>query len=207
MPISRSSSPPPGPARRQAGAEIVAAEEPGYRHVAHRAEAILERCHDLRVAVHFILGATWQRGFPGLAEGTSYLRGVLETFRVSCHPGLDRDDPEDMALFRVNTMRGLMDGATVLRAVRHAPLARANAFGRVTLCDLEVADGERAARGPKPRPTPSPAARSPGCAPARPSTVHMSAETAACRVATLAGFEPATCPLGGGCSIRLSHRA
>lgn len=26
-------------------------------------------------------------------------------------------------------------------------------------------------------------------------------------VATSAGFEPATCPLGGGCSIQLSHEA
>ena len=26
-------------------------------------------------------------------------------------------------------------------------------------------------------------------------------------LATPAGFEPATCPLGGGCSIQLSHRA
>ncbi len=25
-------------------------------------------------------------------------------------------------------------------------------------------------------------------------------------MAILAGFEPATCPLGGGCSIQLSHR-
>ena len=131
---------------RQAGAEIIAAEEPDYRDVAQRAEAILERCHDLRVAVYFILGAAWQRGFPGLADGTSYVRGVLETFWDSCHPELDRDDPEDMALFRVNTMRGLTDGATVLRAVRHAPLALSNAFGRVTLRDLEVADGEREPR-------------------------------------------------------------
>ena len=26
-------------------------------------------------------------------------------------------------------------------------------------------------------------------------------------MATSAGFEPATCPLGGGCSIQLSHEA
>ena len=28
-----------------------------------------------------------------------------------------------------------------------------------------------------------------------------------CFLATPAGFEPATCPLGGGCSIQLSHGA
>ena len=27
------------------------------------------------------------------------------------------------------------------------------------------------------------------------------------KMATSAGFEPATCPLGGGCSIQLSHEA
>ncbi len=130
---------------RQAGDEILAAEEPDYRDVADRAETILARCHDLRVALCWTHASAMMRGFPGLAEGLSYIRGVLEQFWESCHPELDPDDPDDMALFRVNTLRGLADGTTVLRAVRSAPLTMSNAFGRVTLRDLEVADGEREA--------------------------------------------------------------
>lgn len=130
---------------KQAGTEILAAEDPDFRDVAKRAEEILGRCHDLRVAVYFTHAAGMTRGFPGLAEGTSYIRGVLEQFWDTCHPELDPDDPDDMALFRVNTLRGLVVGETVMRAVREAPMTLSNAFGRVTLRDIEVADGEREA--------------------------------------------------------------
>ncbi|WP_172327977.1 type VI secretion system protein TssA [Mangrovicoccus sp. HB161399] len=128
---------------RQAGSEILAAEAPDYREVARLSEQILERCHDLRAAVHYTHAAAATEGYPGLAEGLAYIRGALEGFWDSCHPELDPDDPDDMALFRVNTLRGLVDGATLLRAVRSAPMTQSQAFGRVTLRDLEVADGER----------------------------------------------------------------
>ncbi|WP_108263181.1 type VI secretion system protein TssA [Mangrovicoccus ximenensis] len=128
---------------RQAGAEILAAEEPDYRDVAARAEEVLSRCHDLRAALYYTHAAAALRGYPGLAEGLSYIRALLQDFWDSCHPELDHDDPDDMALFRVNTLSGLTDGTTVLRAVRSAPLTLSNAFGRVTLRDLEIADGER----------------------------------------------------------------
>lgn len=127
---------------RQAGAEIIAAEDPDFRDVAKRATGILKRSHDLRAAMYFTFAAGMTRGFEGVAEGTSYLRGVLETYWDSCYPELDLDDPDDMALFRVNTLRGLTDGTNVMRALREAPLTLSTAFGRVTLRDLAVADGE-----------------------------------------------------------------
>lgn len=127
---------------RQAGNQIIAAEDPDFREVAEKAKAVLARSHDLRAAMHYTYAATMMTGYPGLAESTSYIRGALEQFWDSCHPELDPDDPDDMALFRVNTLRGLTDGTTVLRAVRQAPLTLSNAFGRVTLRDLTIADGE-----------------------------------------------------------------
>lgn len=127
---------------RQAGTEIIAAEDPDFRDVANKARAVLERSHDLRAAMYYTHASVMMNGFPGLADGTSYIRGALEEFWDSCHPELDLDDPDDMALFRVNTLRGLIDGATVMRGVRIAPLTLSNAFGRVTLRDLAVADGE-----------------------------------------------------------------
>ncbi|MBE3639612.1 type VI secretion system protein TssA [Mangrovicoccus algicola] len=130
---------------RQAGNEILAATEPDHRDVALRATQVLERCHDLRAAVLFTHAAAMTRGFEGLAEGTDYLRGALEQFWDSCHPPLDPDDPDDVAGYRINALAGLADGMTVLRAVRLAPLTLSSAFGRVTLPDLEIAEGEREA--------------------------------------------------------------
>ena len=120
-----------------------ASEDPDFRDVARRAAAILERCHDLRAALYLTRAETVNRGYPGLADGTGYIRGVLDQFWDTCHPGLDMDDPEDMALFRVNTLRGLTETSTTLRAVRRAPLAQSSMFGRLCLADLELIDGER----------------------------------------------------------------
>lgn len=131
---------------RQVGNQTLPAEEPDYNDVAKRARDLLERSHDLRSAVLYLHAATVRGGFTGLAEGTGYIRAVLEQFWDTCYPALDHDDPDDLALFRVNTLRGLTDGATVIRAVRRAPLTFSTTFGGVSLNDIEVADGERTPR-------------------------------------------------------------
>jgi type VI secretion system protein ImpA len=126
---------------RQMGDEVIAAEEPNYREISEKALAVLEQSHDLRAAVLMAGAELRMNGFEGFAKVTTYIRGCLEEFWDSCHPQLDEDDDNDPTM-RVNAILGLSDDATIVKSVRNAPLTLSNAFGRITLRDISVADGE-----------------------------------------------------------------
>ena len=65
----------------------------------------------------------------------------LEQYWDTCHPELDTDDDNDPTM-RVNTVLGLADNATMIKVIRRAPLTQSNTFGRITLRDIAVAEGE-----------------------------------------------------------------
>jgi type VI secretion system protein ImpA len=127
---------------RQVGEEIVPGDPPDYPEVIRKALEVLEQSHDLRAAVHLAVAELKVSGFPGLARVTAYIRGCLEQHWETCHPQLDAEDDDDPTM-RVNAVLALA-GGTMLRHVRLAPLTRSNAFGRVSLRDIEVSKGETA---------------------------------------------------------------
>jgi type VI secretion system protein ImpA len=126
---------------RQAGSEIVAGTEPDWKGVARMAQAVLERSHDLRVAVVLAQAQVKLEGYEGVAPALAYVRGCLERWWDSCHPQLDADDDNDPTM-RINAVTGLSDGDGFLRLLRLAPLAESRTFGRINLRDLAVASGE-----------------------------------------------------------------
>jgi type VI secretion system protein ImpA len=126
---------------RQAGEEILAAEDPDFADVQAKALAIMERSHDLRAGA-VLAGALLNiQGLTGLAEATEYCRRCLEEFWDSCHPQLDADDDNDPTM-RVNAVRGLAASGTMLRWLRKVPLTKSRAFGRISLRDIQIATGE-----------------------------------------------------------------
>jgi len=126
---------------RQAGEEILAAEEPDYKEVSALALAVLGRSHDLRAAVYLAEAQLRLSGFPGFAEVTSYIRQCLERHWDTCHPQLDADDDNDPTM-RVNAVLALADGNRILRGIRKAPLTQSRTFGAISLRDIAVAEGE-----------------------------------------------------------------
>lgn len=126
---------------RQVGDSIIAAEEPDHAEVITNAQEVLERSHDLRAAVFLAYSLLRTQGFPGFASATAYIRGCLEQWWDTCHPELDADDDNDPTM-RVNAVRSLLDPDTVLRGVRLAPLTDSKSFGRVSLRDFAIAEGE-----------------------------------------------------------------
>ena len=125
---------------QQIGDEIRPGEEPDYRDVAERAEAILQRAHDLRAAIYLGEAQLRLNGLPGFAEATSYLRGCIEQYWDTCHPQLDEEDDNDPTMRR-NALIALTDGPRIIRAVRRAPLTRSGVFGGISLRDIAVAEG------------------------------------------------------------------
>ena len=126
---------------RQAGDEILAAEDPDFADMQAKALAIMERSHDLRAGTVMAAAALNLRGLTGLAEAIAYMRRCLQDHWDSCHPQLDADDDSDPTM-RINAVGGLAAPETMLRWLRKAPLTKSRTFGRVTLRDIQVATGE-----------------------------------------------------------------
>ncbi|PRY81346.1 type VI secretion system protein TssA [Marivita geojedonensis] len=127
---------------RQAGDQILEAGELDYKDLAAKARVILERSHDIRAAVYLADCEVRLNGLPGLAEMTSYIRGCLDEFWETCHPQLDEDDDDD-PMMRINAVSGLGARSTVVRGLRTAaPLTNSRVLGRVTLRDIDIANGE-----------------------------------------------------------------
>lgn len=126
---------------RQAGDQIIAAEEPDYKEVTTAALAVMEQSHDLRAGVFISMSELRLRGFPGLADGTGYLRGCIEDFWDTCHPQLDADDENDPTQ-RVNVILSLAAPETILRGIRITPLTDSRTFGQISIRDIAIAEGE-----------------------------------------------------------------
>lgn len=128
----------------QIGDEITEGADPDYGEVMEKALDVLERSHDLRAAVFVADAILHPEGLPGFADVTTYIRGCLEDYWDTCHPELDEDDDNDPTM-RVNAVAGLAGSDTVLRSLRRAPLTDSRAFGRMSLRDIEIAEGAIAA--------------------------------------------------------------
>lgn len=126
---------------RQIGDTVIAAEEPDWPEVINLALDVLNRSHDLRAAVFLANALLRTEGFGGFADATGYIRGILEYFWETCHPQLDADDDNDPT-FRINAVSSLAGQDTIIRALRMTPLTESRAFGRITLRDMMIVDGE-----------------------------------------------------------------
>jgi type VI secretion system protein ImpA len=124
------------------GDKIKPAEEPDWSDVQSRAEALLTRTRDLRVAVVLTTSSLKTLGFSGLAAGLTVIRGLLERQWETVHPQLDAEDGNDPT-FRVNSLAALGSADGLLKALRVAPVVQSKAMGRFNLRDIRVASGRQ----------------------------------------------------------------
>jgi type VI secretion system protein ImpA len=130
-----------GKAEQQMGDTIVAAQEPDWKEVGARASALLAKTRDVRIAVRMTRALLNTEGLPGLADGLTLIRGLVENFWDGFYPKLDPDDDNDPT-FRVNILMGLCDGSMFIDRIRLIPLVSARSFGRFSLRDMAIASGE-----------------------------------------------------------------
>jgi type VI secretion system protein ImpA len=126
---------------QQFGDTIVAAGEPDWAKVRDLAVGLLERSKDLRAALYLVQALTQGNGLPGLAQGLTLVRELLEAYWDSLHPQLDPDEDLDPTA-RVNILTSLCDPDLVLLAVRNAPIVRVPGLGGISLRDLQIARGQ-----------------------------------------------------------------
>lgn len=124
-----------GKPEQQLGETIVPAEEPDWADVAQRAQALLARTKDLRVAVLYARARIRTDHLAGLADGLVLVKELLTRYGEYVHPALDADDGND-PIVRVNALAPLNDPDTFLRDVRGAFLVTPAAYGRVAVRDI-----------------------------------------------------------------------
>lgn len=129
---------------QQKGAEIIPGEDPDWRDVIEKAAEVLARSHDLRAGAVWAAALLNTRGLPGLADGTSYIRALLEQYWDTCHPVLDADDNNDPTM-RINAVKGLASHDLIVKSLRRLQLTDSRGFGKVTLREIQIAYGELAA--------------------------------------------------------------
>ncbi len=135
-------------AEQQIGDATTAAQEPDYREVVQKALEVLEQSHDLRAGVFLADAILHTEGLTGFAAASAVLCGHLEQFWETCHPELDADDDDDPTM-RVNAIQGLCGqpgglagAAPVYRSLTRAPLTDSRGFGRFSMRDIDVSEGQ-----------------------------------------------------------------
>ncbi|MFJ4153295.1 type VI secretion system protein TssA [Pseudomonas sp. NPDC089752] len=102
--------------------------------------ALISRSRDLRLAVHLTRAELHLHGIAGLAAGLMLIEGLLAGHWQHVHPQLDPDDGNDPQL-RVNILASLCEERGLLQELRAAPLAAVASLGRVSLRDIDSANG------------------------------------------------------------------
>lgn len=133
-----------GRPERAVGETVVSAQEPEWRDVASRSEALLRRTKHLGVAVQLARASCKQLGYIGAVQGLAVLRGLVERHWDDVYPLLDRDDGS--ALMRLNTLASFTlgdDGSArdMLRDMAFAPLDAGLGKAGLRVRDLTLAFG------------------------------------------------------------------
>jgi len=127
-----------GKSEQQFGDTVIPAEEPDWRDVRQRAEALTGRTKDVRVAVLLARSLTWAYQMEGVASGLELIRELLDRYWDTVHPELDREDNDDPTM-RLNALGPLADPETFLREIRNTSVAASPQHGRVTVRDVLIA--------------------------------------------------------------------
>ncbi len=137
-----------GKSEQQFGDTVIPAEEPNWRDIGERAEALLGRSKDLRVAILAARAAMKTRDIEGLASGLQLITEVTTRYWDSVHPDLDHDDGDDPTM-RLNALAPLVDPESFLRDVRNAYLVSSPQHGRVAIRDILISEGKLPPSGDK----------------------------------------------------------
>jgi type VI secretion system protein ImpA len=129
------------PEKRVGDKIIEEGRAPSWKEVKSAALALLERTHDIRVAISLVRALLHADGLPGLRDGLALLAGMMERHWETLYPRLDPDDNNDPTQ-RVNILMSLCDREMVLLALLNTPLCASRTVGIFSLRDIHIAAGK-----------------------------------------------------------------
>ena len=119
------------------------AEPPDWRAVVDRAEALLARSRDLRIAIFWLRAKLHLAGYGALPLGLTLINGMLDQLWEHLHPQPDPDDADPYA--RVNALTALREPDGLIGDLRESRLVQDRAIGELTLRNASVTLGLLAA--------------------------------------------------------------
>lgn len=124
---------------RQMGDSIIPAEEPDWKVVRKLSLELLERSHDVQIAMHLLCALVRTDGFSGLEQGLDLIKGWLQDHWDEVYPLQDPED--DYPILRLNTLTSLNDYKLVIGPLNHFPLTQ-SPLGKFSWRDYEIAEGK-----------------------------------------------------------------
>lgn len=121
------------------GGTVTPAEPPDWNTVLEGALALLERTHDLRVAVLLARALLYRSGVVAFTESLGLIRELVERQWATVHPQLDPEDNNDPTM-RITALAALAT-PSVLLALRQNALLDSRALGPVSFADLFPVSG------------------------------------------------------------------
>ncbi len=115
------------------------AEAPDWRAAFDRAEALLDRTRDLRVAITWVRAALHLQGYRALPLGLKLLIGLIDSHWEHLHPLPDPDDNDPYA--RVNALTLLREPEGLIGDLRSARVIEDRSIGLLTVREIELALG------------------------------------------------------------------
>ena len=113
------------------------AEAPAWREVLELADSLLDRSHDLRIAILWLRASLSLQGYAILPLGLALLNGLIESQWDALHPL--PDDGDQYA--RANALAVLREVDGLIGDLRLAVLIEDRSIGRVTVRAVELALG------------------------------------------------------------------
>lgn len=123
------------------GDSVTPAQGPDHKEVVAQAKDVLSRSHDLRAAIFMAPSLLALEGMQGFVDCLGFIRWLLEEHWDTCHPQLDAEDDNDPTM-RINAIIAISDLDNVLKPLRQTPLTESRNFGRFSLRDILIAEGE-----------------------------------------------------------------
>ena len=115
------------------------AEPPDWRAVVDRAEALLARSRDLRLAIFWLRAKLHLAGYGALPLGLTLINGMIDQLWEHLHPQPDPDDADPYA--RVNALAALREPDGLIGDLRESRLVQDRAIGDLTVRHASVALG------------------------------------------------------------------
>jgi type VI secretion system protein ImpA len=116
-----------------------AAEPPEWRDVSERAEGLLDRTRDLRIAIMWLRAGLHTMGVEGLLPGLMLINGLIESHWEHLHPLPDPDDGDPYA--RVNALTLLRESEGLIGDLREMHVVEDRAIGKLVGRQVEVSLG------------------------------------------------------------------